>query len=124
VILLAAHEDLESLVHDHRVLHDKAKRSFDVAESVYQGKWFTQEMESWLAANAVEQQRVSGWSELRLFKGSILPVARSSPHSLYSEALVSFDTDSKEYDPRKARGFIDIQATEQQAQTRQKRTLR
>ena len=45
-ILLAAHEDLESLVHDHRVLHDKAKRALDAAESVYQGKWFVQEMQS------------------------------------------------------------------------------
>jgi argininosuccinate synthase len=122
-VLLAAHEDLESLVHDHRLLHDKAKRSFDVAEAVYQGRWFTHEMESWLAANAVEQQRVSGWSELRLFKGAILPVARWSPHSLYSEAMVSFDTASSEYDPTKARGFIDTQAVEQQAQMRQKRTL-
>jgi argininosuccinate synthase len=122
-VLLAAHEDLESLVHDHRVLHDKAKRSFDVAEAVYQGKWFSQEMESWLAANAHEQGRVTGWSELRLFKGSILPVARSSPHSLYSEALVSFDTASQEYDPTKARGFIDIQAVEAQAMMRQKRGL-
>ncbi|HLF78715.1 MAG TPA: argininosuccinate synthase [Dehalococcoidia bacterium] len=122
-ILLAAHEDLESLVHDHRVLHDKAKRSFDVAEAVYQGRWFTQEMQSWLAANAIEQQRVSGWSEVRLFKGNVLPVARWSQHSLYSEALVSFDTASSEYDPTKARGFIDIQAVEQQAQMRQKRTL-
>jgi argininosuccinate synthase len=122
-VLLAAHEDLESLVHDHRLLHDKAKRALDVAEAVYQGKWFTQEMQSWLAANAVEQERVSGWSEVRLFKGSILPVARLSPHSLYSKELVSFDTESQEYDPRKARGFIDIQATEQQAQMRQRRTL-
>jgi argininosuccinate synthase len=123
-VLLAAHEDLESLVHDHRLLHDKAKRALDVAEAVYQGKWFTQEMESWLAANAVEQRRVTGWSEVRLFKGSILPVARFSSHSLYSEALVSFDTDSKEYDPKKARGFIDIQAVEQQAQMRQRRGIR
>jgi argininosuccinate synthase len=123
-VLLAAHEDLESLVHDHRLLHDKGKRALDVAEAVYQGKWFTQEMESWLAANAVEQQRVSGWSEVRLFKGNVLPVARSSKHSLYSEALVSFDTASKEYDPTKARGYIDIQAVEQQAQMRQRRTLR
>jgi argininosuccinate synthase len=80
-------------------------------------------MEGWLAINAFEQKRVSGWSELRLFKGNILPVARFSPHSLYSEALVSFDTASTEYDPMKARGFIDIQATEMQAQMRQKRTL-
>jgi argininosuccinate synthase len=122
-ILLAAHEDLESLVHDHRLLQDKGKRALDVAENVYQGKWFTQEMESWLAANAVEQRRVTGWSELRLFKGNVLAVARSSPHSLYSEELVSFDTASAQYDPQKARGFIDIQSTEQQAQMRQKRTL-
>jgi argininosuccinate synthase len=123
-VLLAAHEDLESLVHDHRVLHDKAKRALDVAEAVYQGRWFVQEMQTWLAANAVEQERVTGWSEVRLFKGHILPVARSSPHSLYSESLVSFDTASTEYDPTKARGFIDIQAVEQQAQMRQARDLR
>jgi argininosuccinate synthase len=122
-ILLAAHEDLESLVHDHRLLQERAKRALDVAENVYQGKWFTHEMESWLAANAVEQQRVSGWSELRLFKGNILPVARFSPNSLYNEALVSFDTASAEYDPTKARGFIDIQAVEQQAQMRQRRGI-
>jgi argininosuccinate synthase len=123
-ILLAAHEDLESLVHDHRVLHDKAKRALDVAEAVYQGRWFTQEMESWLAANAAEQKRVTGWSEVRLLKGSILPVARSSPHSLYNEEAVSFDTASEQYDPAKARGFIDTQAFEQQAQMRQRRSLR
>jgi argininosuccinate synthase len=122
-ILLAAHEDLESLVHDHRVLHDKAKRALDIAEAVYQGRWFTQEMQSWLGVTALEQERVTGWSEVRLYKGAVLPVARSSPHSLYSEALVSFDTASSEYDPTKARGFIDIQAVEQQAQMRQKRTL-
>jgi hypothetical protein len=38
--------------------------------------------------------------------------------------MVSFDTASDQYDPAKARGFIDIQATEQQAQMRQKRSLR
>ncbi len=122
-ILLAAHQDLESLVHNHRLIHDKAKRALDVAEAVYQGKWFTQEMESWLAANSAEQARVSGWAELRLFKGSIMPVARSSPHSLYSEELVSFDTAAAEYDPQKARGFIDIQVVEMQAQMRQRRKL-
>lgn len=123
-VLLAAHEDLESLVHDHRLLHDKAKRALDVAEAVYQGKWFTQEMESWLAANAVEQKRVTGWSELRLYKGGLLPVARWSPYSLYSERLVSFDTSASEYDPQKARGFIDIQSVEMQAQMRQRRSLK
>lgn len=122
-ILLAAHEDLESLVHDHRVLHDKAKRALDAAEAVYQGRWFVQEMQSWLAANAIEQERVTGWSEVRLLKGGIMPVARSSPHSLYSESMVSFDTASGDYDPAKARGFIDIQAVEQQAQMRQRRSL-
>jgi argininosuccinate synthase len=122
-ILLAAHEDLESLVHSHALLHEKGKRALDVAERVYQGKWFSQEMESWLAANAHEQERVSGWSEVRLYKGSILPVARWSPYSLYSEALVSFDTAAPGYDPQKARGFIDIQAVEQQAQMRQRRSM-
>src|SRR5204862_4238711 len=49
--LLAAHEDLESLVHTHGGLHDKGKRAFDVAEAVYQGEWVTHQMDSWLAAD-------------------------------------------------------------------------
>lgn len=122
-ILLAAHEDLESLVHSHAVLHEKGKRAFDVAEAVYQGRWFSQEMESWLAANANEQQRVNGWSEVRLYKGSILPLARWSPASLYSKELVSFETAAEGYDPQKARGFIDIQSLESQAVMRQKGVL-
>ncbi|MSQ23274.1 MAG: argininosuccinate synthase [Chloroflexi bacterium] len=120
-ILLAAHEDLESLVHNHGLLHNKGKRSFDVAEAVYQGKWFTQEMESWLAANAVEQQRVTGWSEVRLFKGAVLPVARYSELSLYNEELSSFNTVSEL--PQKARGFIDIQSMEAEAVMRQRTKL-
>ena len=117
-ILLAAHEDLESLVHTHGLLHDKAKRSFDVAESVYQGRWFSHQMDSWLAANSVEQERVTGWSEVRLFKGSVLPVARDSEMSLYNEELSSFNTVSEL--PLKARGFIDIQAMEAEAVMRQR----
>jgi argininosuccinate synthase len=38
------------------------------------------------------QERVSGTVSLRLYKGSIMPIARSSPYALYSEELVSFDT--------------------------------
>ena len=123
-ILLAAHEDLESLVHDHRVLHDKAKRALDVAEAVYQGRWFTQEMESWLAANAVEQQRVT-----RLERGA--PVQGPHPaggaltaRTRYTARSSSRSTRRRSSTTRKkARGFIDIQAVEQQAQMRQKRTL-
>ncbi|MBI4213502.1 MAG: argininosuccinate synthase [Chloroflexi bacterium] len=121
-ILLAAHQDLESLVHTHRVLHDKAKRSLDVAEAVYQGKWFSQEMDSWLSANAAEQRRVTGWSEVRLFKGGALPLARDSQFSLYSEELSSFNTVSDL--PRNARGFIDIQSLEAEAVMRQRAKLR
>ena len=60
---------------------------------------------------------------MRLSNAGILPLQPFGYHSLYSEALVSFDTYARECNPRKARGFIDIESTEQQAQMRQKRTL-
>ena len=54
---------------------------------------------------------VTGWSLVRLYKGSALPVARSSPNTLYDPALASFnDMTGGVYDPKKARGFIDVQA--------------
>jgi hypothetical protein len=46
-----------------------------------------------------------------------------SPYSPYSEALVSFDSASAKYNPQKVRGYIDIQAVEQQAQMWQRRSL-
>jgi argininosuccinate synthase len=110
-LLEAAHADLEGIVHDGPVLDLKYEQAPHLARLIYDGGWFSQEMRRALAALADDQQRVTGWSLVRLYKGQALPVARSSPHSLYDPTLASFDDmTGTGFDPRKARGFIDVQA--------------
>jgi argininosuccinate synthase len=106
-----AHEDLESLVHDGPVIDDKLAQAPALARLIYNGGWWSQQMRKALAALAEEQQRVSGWSLVRLYKGSALAVARGSAGSLYDPQLSSFETmTGTALDPEKARGFIDVQA--------------
>ncbi len=110
-LLFDAHVDLESLVHDGPVIDQKFAQAPVIARLMYNGGWFSQEMRRALSMLPEEQARVTGWSLLRLYKGSALAVARSSPYSLYDPTVASFDDmTGRGYDPRKARGFIDVQA--------------
>jgi argininosuccinate synthase len=110
-LLLEAHTDLESLVHDGPLIDLKCEQAPRIARLIYNGGWFSQEMRRYLAMLPEEQERVTGWSLVRLYKGSALPVARWSPYSLYDPTIASFDDmTGRGYDPRNARGFIDVQA--------------
>jgi argininosuccinate synthase len=110
-LLMEAHVDLESLVHDGPVIDRKWSESPLVARLIYNGGWFSQDMRRYLAVLPEEQSRVTGWSLVRLYKGSALAVARSSPYSLYDPTIASFDDmTGRGFDPQKARGFIDVQA--------------
>jgi argininosuccinate synthase len=110
-LLEAAHADLEGITQDGPVLDTKYAEAPRFARLIYNGGWFSPETRRYLAALADDQRRVTGWSLVRLYKGAALPVARWSPCSLYDPALASFnDMTGEGYDPRKARGFIDIQA--------------
>jgi argininosuccinate synthase len=110
-LLAEAHLDLEGLVLDGPVIDRKLSDSPRVARLIYNGGWFSQEMRGYLAGLIEDQAPVTGWSVVRLFKGSALAVARSSPHSLYDPAISAFDDmTGTAFDPKKARGFIDVQA--------------
>ena len=110
-LLAAAHLDLEGIVHDGPVIDRHLSQAPLVARLIYSGGWFSQEMRGYLAALAEHQRAVTGWSLVRLYKGAALPVARSSPNSLYDPSLSAFDDmTGGVFDPKKARGFIDVQA--------------
>ncbi len=110
-LLAEAHLDLEGIVLDGPVIDRKLSEAPAVARLIYNGGWFSQEMRRYLAALAEDQAPVTGWSLVRLYKGSALAVARSSPHSLYDPAISAFDDmTGTVFDPKKARGFIDVQA--------------
>jgi argininosuccinate synthase len=56
------------------------------------------------------QEFVTGTVRLKLYKGNVDVVGRSSPYSLYSEKLVTFEDDQGAYDQKDAQGFIKLNA--------------
>jgi argininosuccinate synthase len=108
-ILIAAHRGIESLTLDRGAAHLKDELMPRYAELVYNGFWFSPEREMLQAAVDESQKYVSGKVRLKLFKGSVSVVGRTSPVSLYSEQHVTFEADTV-YDQRDAEGFIKLNA--------------
>ena len=105
-LIMAAHRELEALTLDRSTLHYKQKLALDYAELVYNGLWFTPLREALDAFFNTVSEPVTGDVRLRLYKGNIEPVSRSSPNSLYSLNIASF-TMGAEYDQKDALGFIN-----------------
>jgi argininosuccinate synthase len=56
------------------------------------------------------QEFVTGTVRLKLYKGNVIVVGRSSPFSLYARDLVTFEDDQGAYDQKDAQGFIKLNA--------------
>ncbi len=102
-ILITAHRDLEKLVLSRRELKFKKFVEEEWAELVYYGLTNDPLFEALNAFIDKTQERVTGWVKVKLYKGSVMPVARYSDYALYSEELVSFDKAT--IDQRFAEGF-------------------
>lgn len=107
-ILFHARRDLEGLCLDREVMHLRDSLIPRYADCVYNGFWFAPEREALQALMDKAQERVTGEVRVRLFKGSVTPLARTSPFSLYDEALATFEADQV-YDQADAAGFIRLQ---------------
>ena len=93
-VLLAAHRDLERLVLTRQEIAFKAGVDEKWSELAYMGLVYEP---LYCALNAFideTQSVVSGTVDLRLFKGGLHVLGRSSPFALYSDELVSFDSTS------------------------------
>jgi argininosuccinate synthase len=80
------------------------------AELIYNGFWWSPEREMLQAAIDHSQRYVEGEVRLKLYKGNVILVGRSSPYSLYSEKIVTFEDDHGAYDQKDAEGFIKLNA--------------
>ncbi|WP_018184768.1 argininosuccinate synthase [Kaistia granuli] len=109
-ILLAAHRAMESLTLDREAAHLKDSIMPRYAELIYYGFWFAPEREMLQALIDKSQEHVEGTVRLKLYKGNTIVVGRSSPKSLYSDALVTFEDDRGAYDQKDAAGFIRLNA--------------
>ena len=80
------------------------------AELVYNGFWFAPEREMLQAAINLSQQMVTGQVRVKLYKGNVSIIGRTSPYSLYDQDLVTFEEGAVAYDHRDATGFIKLNA--------------
>jgi argininosuccinate synthase len=109
-ILLTAHRGIESITLDRGAAHLKDDIMPRYAALIYNGFWFSPEREMLQALIDKSQEFVTGTVRLKLYKGNVAVVGRSSPYSLYSESLVTFEDDKGAYDQKDAAGFIKLNA--------------
>ena len=105
-ILYKAHEVLEMITLDKDTKHMKSKLAVDFADLIYNGKWFTPLREALTAFAFDTQKHVTGTVKLKLYKGNIITSSVTSPETLYSENLVTFE--ESDYNQDDATGFINL----------------
>jgi argininosuccinate synthase len=108
-ILHLALRDLEGIAMDREVRRLRDMLSPRFAEIIYNGFWFSPEMDFIEAAFRKSSELIDGAVRLSLFKGNVVVDGRSSPSSLYDPDLSSMDV-AGGYDQEDARGFIRVNA--------------
>jgi argininosuccinate synthase len=107
MVLIKAHQDLESLVMNKDLMHYKKVVEQHYADLVYNGLWFSPLKTALDAFVDKTQELVTGTIRLKLFKGSAVVVGRESPYSLYSSSLSTY-AKGDEFDHSAAKGFIYV----------------
>ncbi|MBQ3786821.1 MAG: argininosuccinate synthase [Lachnospiraceae bacterium] len=106
-ILYEAHQQLEELILDRDTYRLKEEMGNQLAQIVYEGKWFTPLCKAVKAFIATTQEYVTGEVKFKLYKGNIIKAGTKSPYSLYNESIASFTTGDM-YDHHDAEGFINL----------------
>ncbi|MGE4268110.1 MAG: argininosuccinate synthase [Deferribacterales bacterium] len=109
-ILYAAHRDLEALTLDGATINLKETLMPRFATLVYNGYWYSPEMDCLRALLDESQKFVTGKVRLELYKGNITCIGRESKYSLYNQLVVSMEDDSGAYNQTDAVGFIKLHA--------------
>lgn len=108
-VLRAAHMDLEGMTMDREVMRLRDMLTPKIAELIYNGFWYSPEMEFLMAAVNKSQENVTGKVYLSLYKGNVMPIGRESQQSLYNPKIASMDVHGG-YDQTDATGFIKLNA--------------
>ncbi|WP_373017767.1 argininosuccinate synthase [Thiomicrorhabdus sp.] len=109
-IMLKAHRAMESLTLDRNAAHLKDELMPRYAEMIYNGFWFAPEREMLQALIDKSQANVSGNVRVKLYKGNVVVVGRTSENSLFDEAIATFEEDGGAYNHKDAEGFIKLNA--------------
>ena len=110
-ILLKAHRAMESITMDREVTHLRDELMPRYSQMIYNGFWWSPERGVMHALIDASQNVVNGSVKLKLYKGGVHVVGRSSSaDSLYDADIVTFDEDAGAYDQSDATGFIRLNA--------------
>lgn len=107
-LLYEAAAQLEQLTLDRDLVHLRNTLSPIVAEMVYYGFWYSAKFDALMAFIRNSHQVVTGDVTLRLYKGNVMVVSRTSPNSLYDEGIATMEAGGS-YNQTDAEGFIRIQ---------------
>jgi argininosuccinate synthase len=106
--LIAAHSDLEDLVLERDVHHEKARLETRWAELVYDGMWFSPLKEALDAFMADTQRHVTGDVRLRFeAPGLMRVVGRRGPDALYDHGLATYDA-ADTFQHADSEGYVKI----------------
>lgn len=108
-ILLHAHMDIEGIAMDREVMRLRNMLSPIFSEIVYNGFWFSPEMDFLMSAINKSQELITGVVFVTLYKGNVIIDGRVSPSSLYDKELSSMDI-AGGFDQKDSAGFIKINA--------------
>lgn len=108
-ILYIAHRDIEGIAMDREVMRLRDMLSPELARLIYNGYWFSPEMDFLMAAVNKSQEVIDGTVIVKLYKGNVYPLSRESDSSLYDQKLSSMDEEGG-YNQEDATGFIKINA--------------
>ncbi|MBQ9407472.1 MAG: argininosuccinate synthase [Desulfovibrio sp.] len=105
-LLFALHRDLEGICMDRELLGIRDMLAVRYSQCVYNGFWYSPEREAMQAFMDKSQEYVTGTVRAKLYKGGVWPLARTSPCSLFSQDLATFE--GGDYDHKDAAGFIRL----------------
>ncbi len=110
-IMLKAHRAIESICLDREVAHLKDDLMPRYASLVYNGYWWSPERRMLQTMIDASQASVNGSVRLKLYKGNVIVVGRSSKaDSLFDTTIATFEDDRGAYDQKDAAGFIKLNA--------------
>ena len=109
-IMLKAHRAMESITLDREVLALKDDLMPRYARMIYNGYWFSPERVLLQGLIDASQATVNGKVRLKLYKGTIMCVGRTSKDSLFDPRIATFDDDKGAYNQADAAGFIKLNA--------------
>lgn len=108
-ILWLAHRDLEGIAMDKEVMHIRDMLIPKFSELIYNGFWFSPEIDFLMSAFDKSQEAIDGKVVLSLYKGNVNVIGRESPTSLYNPELSSMEVEGG-FDATDSQGFININA--------------